>query len=91
VLTTLNRDTLRQSFEDTFVSIAQGHGIRAVPGYNILNEAPDVSAQEVEASVRGARTQAAIVVSVIRTDVVTDTGPGYVSAGAPAPVDRAHR
>ena len=83
VLTTLNRNTLRQSFEDAFVAIAQGHGIRAVPGYSILNEAPDVTAQEVEASVRAAGTQAAIVVSVIRTAVVTDTGPGYVSTSAP--------
>jgi hypothetical protein len=54
-----------------------------VQGYSVLNEAPNTPATEVEAAVHGAGVQAAIVVNVIRTTVVTDTGPSYVSTGAP--------
>jgi hypothetical protein len=83
VLTTLHETIPRQTFEDDFVNLAQAQGIRAIPGYSILNGAPDVTASEVEARVRGAGMQAAIVVNVIRTTVVIDTGPSYVTTGAP--------
>jgi hypothetical protein len=83
VLTTLQETTMRRQFEDDFVALAQGRGVRAVQGYSVLNEAPNTTAPEVEAAVRGAGVQAAIVVNVIRTTVVTDTGPSYVTTGAP--------
>ncbi len=83
VLTTLRQTIPRRTFEDDFVGLAQARGIRAIPGYSVLNEAPDTTAGEVEARVRGAGMQAAIVVNVIRTTVVIDIGPSYVSTGAP--------
>jgi hypothetical protein len=83
ILTTLQETTMRRQFEDAFASLAQGRGVRVIQGYSVLNEAPSTTAPEVEAAVRGAGMQAAIVINVIRTTVVTDTGPSYVTTGAP--------
>lgn len=77
VLATARETTSRRIFEDAFVSLAQSRGVRAIQGYNVVQERQSLTAQELETGVRNSGAQAAIVASVIHTSVVTETGPTY--------------
>jgi hypothetical protein len=77
VLATARETTSRRIFEDTFVGIAQSKGVQAIQGYNVVQERQDLTEQELETGIRNSGSQAAIVVSVNRSTVVTQGGPTY--------------
>jgi hypothetical protein len=77
VLATARETTARNMFEDAFVGLAQSHGVQAIQGYNVVQENQTINAQELEAGIRRSKAQAAVVVTVIRSSVITETGPTY--------------
>jgi hypothetical protein len=83
VLTTMRETTSRRIFEDAFVSVAASNGVRAMQGYNFVNESQTTTAQEVQEGVRKSGAQAAIVVTVTRGTVITESGPSYTTTGPP--------
>ena len=74
-------DSNRRVFEDGFSKALQAAGVGASPGYAAVPESGAVSNERIEAALKQTRSDAILVVRVLRVKQNIDVKPGYVSPG----------
>jgi len=76
--------SLRRTFEDEFAAKLKAAGVDAVPSYRYIPEDGPVDETRLQAAVKQANADAAIVTRVVRVERKTQVSPGFYQP-APAP------
>jgi hypothetical protein len=69
--------SIRRTFEDEFVTQLKASGVNAVPSYAYIPEDGQVDESRLQAAVKQAGADAAIVTRLVRVEKKTQVTPGY--------------